>query len=196
MRAACLVAVLAVACNPYDPKLGEKPFLCGGQEPKCPDGYFAVDVSETRCECQAAAIAVDAGGPYECREDPQEVPVPNNSQDNATDTQIEIAPMGRPFQGAICPIGDEDWFSVTVPTRGSLIRADTEFDTTRRAPTIEIRRDDGTVIGMSGGTTGTIATVASAATTGVYFIRIKASQEVSYKVTIQVLSPNAPDAGP
>ena len=31
--------ILLVACTPYDPSLPAEPFLCGSDEPKCPDGY-------------------------------------------------------------------------------------------------------------------------------------------------------------
>jgi hypothetical protein len=30
------------ACTSYDPSLPDEPFLCGAQEPRCPDGYTCV----------------------------------------------------------------------------------------------------------------------------------------------------------
>lgn len=34
-----VIASAIGACTPYDPTLGDTPFLCGTTEPKCPEGY-------------------------------------------------------------------------------------------------------------------------------------------------------------
>src|SRR5262245_3003164 len=69
MRICCLPFILllftGVSCDPYDPDLGERPFRCGPEEPRCPEGYTPVDVSETSCLCEkdASASIGEAGGP-------------------------------------------------------------------------------------------------------------------------------------
>lgn len=56
-------AVAGPACSPYDPSLPRTPFLCGDQEPRCPDGHVCVDDPDGRKVCRAADAAVDAGVP-------------------------------------------------------------------------------------------------------------------------------------
>src|SRR6185436_9143043 len=46
-------AVAAVACDPFAPDLGNTPYLCSTSEPKCPEGYEAVEVPQpVLCECR------------------------------------------------------------------------------------------------------------------------------------------------
>ena len=58
-----LAALAAPSCSPYDPSLPGAPFLCGDQEPRCPDGYVCVDDPDGRKVCRAADTAADAGVP-------------------------------------------------------------------------------------------------------------------------------------
>ncbi len=44
-----------VACSSYDPALPDEPFLCGADEPRCPDGY--------------TCVARGSGDPPVCRKD-------------------------------------------------------------------------------------------------------------------------------
>ena len=46
-----LAACAFLACGPYDPDLGEEPFRCGTDEPRCPEGYAPVEETEIRCVC-------------------------------------------------------------------------------------------------------------------------------------------------
>ena len=48
------LAVLAAGCNPYDPNLGAKPFLCGLTDPRCPEGYTPVDLNPLPPQRQAS----------------------------------------------------------------------------------------------------------------------------------------------
>jgi len=47
---ACAVTA-AVACTSYDPQLPSRPFLCGSDEPRCPDGYTCVADGSNRMVC-------------------------------------------------------------------------------------------------------------------------------------------------
>ena len=51
------------ACSPYDPSLPSMPFLCGDQEPRCPDGYVCVGEPDGRRVCRADGTVPDAGVP-------------------------------------------------------------------------------------------------------------------------------------
>lgn len=55
--------VASVACSPYDPSLPPAPFLCGDQEPRCPDGYACVADPGGKRVCRADGTAPDAGVP-------------------------------------------------------------------------------------------------------------------------------------
>jgi hypothetical protein len=52
-----------VACSPYEPSLPPAPFLCGDQEPRCPDGYACVADHDGRLVCRAEGPLPDAGFP-------------------------------------------------------------------------------------------------------------------------------------
>lgn len=50
--AATIAAVaLAAACSSYDPQLPRQPFLCGSDEPRCPDGYTCMTDGSNRMVC-------------------------------------------------------------------------------------------------------------------------------------------------
>ena len=70
---AALAALAAPACSPYDPSLPRAPFLCGDQEPRCPDGYVCVDDPDGRKVCRAAD-ATDAGVPDASHAEPGVLP--------------------------------------------------------------------------------------------------------------------------
>lgn len=55
--------VALAACSPYDPSLPPAPFLCGDQEPRCPDGYTCVADRDGKRVCRAGDAAPDAGIP-------------------------------------------------------------------------------------------------------------------------------------
>ncbi len=60
-----LLGALA-ACSPYDPALPKRPFLCGDQAPRCPDGYACVAQASGPMVCSKAGEdgeAPDAGVP-------------------------------------------------------------------------------------------------------------------------------------
>ena len=91
-----LISLLAaVACSPYDPTLGDDPFLCGTTEPKCPDGYECVDVPGTTGNCvvnggnpnnpDGGDDSADSG-PFVCNNDMAFEP--NNTINEATDSMI------------------------------------------------------------------------------------------------------------
>src|SRR4029078_4406820 len=116
LTARLLPALLLRACDPYDPALGDTPFRCGTDEPRCPEGYLAVDITPVRCECQRASSMVDAGPDSLCDVDP-------NESTDSPGTASEIDPVSvmpsRDITGlAICPRGDQDFFSLLIMRQG------------------------------------------------------------------------------
>jgi hypothetical protein len=67
VRAWLVLAVLGLAgaaipaCSPYDPALPRTPFLCGDDEPRCPDGHVCVADRDGRPVCRATDAVPDAG---------------------------------------------------------------------------------------------------------------------------------------
>lgn len=53
--------VAPLACSSYDPSLPPAPFLCGDDEPRCPDGYACVADPGGKLVCRADGTTPDAG---------------------------------------------------------------------------------------------------------------------------------------
>ncbi len=126
--ASLAVAAAAVsslpACNPYNPDLGESPFRCGTDDPRCPDGYECIEYSATRhiCEKSGPSDQVDAhtsadSGPFQCGEDAELEP--NDSISNATTTPIPDFGNDYELIGLqICPDTDVDVFRFGIEVTG------------------------------------------------------------------------------
>jgi hypothetical protein len=50
-RLLAIALAAAAACTSFDPKLPDRPFLCGTNEPRCPDGYTCVPEGSNRMVC-------------------------------------------------------------------------------------------------------------------------------------------------
>ena len=96
------LALLAAACNPYDPYLGARPFLCGDGEPSCPDGY----VCSPSDVCIAGDdVRPDASTAFVCADDGSLEP--NDMPNRAFVTPIPSAGPKYSLLGlALCPTGD------------------------------------------------------------------------------------------
>jgi len=79
----CLWLVALAACTPYDPSLPPTPFLCGDQEPRCPEGYTCVTDRNDRMVCLADNLAHDAGVP--------DAAVAGKVTETITETSIETS---------------------------------------------------------------------------------------------------------
>jgi hypothetical protein len=114
-----LALAVAVGCSPYgDPDLGNAPFRCGTDEPRCPRGYVCVTHSPVQeiCEKASSVAGPDAGfgsdssnTGFVCNNDSSLEP--NNSIAQATVTPIPN--LGREYELlrlAICPDSDVDVF--------------------------------------------------------------------------------------
>jgi hypothetical protein len=189
LRPALLLALLA-GCSAYDPDLGGTPFLCGTTDPRCPDGYVAVDVSVIRCECQKPGQP-DAGDGYFCYPDPNE---PNETFRDATPVAIS-PPLPKVFENiGICPGSDVDVYQVLIARVGSQLAVDVLFDTAREAPRLDL-------LDMSGGSLGPtvlhpepgkLSATIIAGYVGAHHVELRAGaaqQSVNYTLRIQVTEP-------
>ena len=193
MRAALLavfavLALWAAACNLYDPDLGPAPFLCGTDEPRCPDGYTPVDVSAIRCECQEGVRAPDAPEFYPCNGDASE---PNDGLQMATPTHIGLNNTDSFPNLAVCPAGDVDHFALTILQPTVLLRATVTFDVGRRPPDIDFLDAGGVSLkpAVASPQPGVLVATYTTPFAGTYYIRIAATQSVNYALRIDVIPP-------
>jgi len=190
-RRAALFVLALVACNPYDPQLGDEPFRCGTDEPRCPDGYVPREDTPTYCVCVRGALAGDAGV-YLCSGDgPHE---PNETTEKATVTPI--GPLNDTYEypnGALCPASDVDTYQLNVPQAGTLITVDVTFDTKRRAPQVDVLGPDGASIHPSVNPTPITGHVVATARTELanrdYYVQLSGTQEVNYTIRIVITAP-------
>jgi hypothetical protein len=135
-RLAALLAVIAAnGCSPYDPDLGAEPFLCGTDEPRCPDGYVCVTrVGEQVCERDA--VVGDAGGDGNllCSGDTNE---PNETIESSTTTP---APMTN---AVICPASDIDIFQLDAATTGMNVRVEVGYESARGELVVDLLNSTG-----------------------------------------------------
>ncbi len=188
MRSA--LALVLAACSVYDPDLGGAPFLCGTSEPRCPDGYVAVDVSVIRCECRRPGQP-DAGDGYACYPDPNE---PNESFASPTPAAIQ-PPLPKVFENiSICPGNDVDVYQVLIAKVGSQLDVDVLYDAARETPRLDLLDTTGgslspTILNPE---PGKLSASIVARYIGAHHVELRAgagAHTVNYTLRIQVTEP-------
>jgi hypothetical protein len=190
-RMALMFGFLAAAgCNPFDPELGERPFKCGTDAPRCPDGYDAVDVTQVRCECIRQTGG--GGGDYDCNADTAE---PNNTTDNATSTAIGPGTSTVYNDLAVCPATDIDTFELTIGRSGTTINVQVDFDPMRVPPDVDILNSNGVSVQPTVNSIGVGRIIASerVESTGKFYAQVlsgSASEgEANYSIRMTVDPP-------
>lgn len=192
-----LVSLAALACNPYNPDLGESPFLCGTDEPRCPDGYVAVDLNATTCECkQEGGDFPDAppagdGAAFSCNDDPNEDGSGNNSIDSPTDTGVGGSTTtfsSDPL--AVCPAGDVDVFALEADS-GQTITARLLFADSQGALQLELLNDDGSELASGTTISDGLEAAGVADATGRHLVRVRAGSGVqnNYTLSLELTDP-------
>jgi hypothetical protein len=131
LLAACLVAAALAGCTPYDPDLGNTPYLCAAQEPRCPDHYECVDTSARPVCVLAGSLPPDAGidapSGFQCAMDG--MLEPNDALNQAYQTDVGPGAPQRVFGPlSICPEGDKDHFQINITTANRGIEVITRWD--------------------------------------------------------------------
>ncbi len=122
--AALAPAVLAVgACTPFDPDLGDAPYLCSAASPDCPDGYTCQSTGEAAprdMACLREGGSLPDGGTtgFQCLQD--------SFGDNDTIMgafQTPVAQQNQMFAAltSLCPELDRDNYAVTITTPSTLL---------------------------------------------------------------------------
>lgn len=193
---ATTLGLAAVACNPYDPSLGDRPFLCGSDEPRCPDGYEPVEESATSCSCQrAGGPSVDAiltdSAPFECNVDANESGAGNDSVSTPTDTGLGGSTTtfaSDPL--AICESGDVDVFSLDAES-GQTITARVLYGDAQGDLSIEILADDASELATGNPISGGMEAAVEVTNTERHLVRVRAEVGVTnnYTLSIELTTP-------
>ena len=142
------------ACNSFDPNLGNTPFRCGTDSPRCPDNYTCVTYSAEDEVCEANSGGVDRadsgpGGDADpqglvCNNDDEIEP--NNSISNPTITTIPSSGPFRLVSLAICPSGDEDFFQFKIEANGVDAVIEIDYMSVRGTLGLELLKGDGSIL--------------------------------------------------
>jgi hypothetical protein len=122
---ACLLLVLATACSPFSPSLGQTPFLCNpDSDPKCPDGYSCTPIGMQNVCVKNGTTPPDAPDPNRSCYNDMGLETANGANNDSLSTAypspVATTRNDADLAGAICPAGDLDYFSVQLPITESL----------------------------------------------------------------------------
>jgi hypothetical protein len=170
-------AVIAVACDPFNPDLGDTPYRCATSEPKCPDGYEAVDVPQPiLCECRLPGT--DGNQPdastMDCSDDGSE---PNDLIQNARMTPIGTGSQTAQFPNqAICSVSDVDTYRLMSSQPNQKLTATLQFNMSIGQLNISVLDGNGTRIEMEPMVMGNMLVLkVPLVTQGAYFVRVGSS---------------------
>jgi hypothetical protein len=183
------LSAAAAACSPFNPDLGDVPYLCGTEEPQCPEGYTCTENGGRMvCLSPEGMLPIDAAVPtFVCADDGQL----NGPSGNDTIQTAYVLPSNLPTITlgplSICPEGDLDHYMVQVPAMGNL-EAVVTWES--GAPiSVRILGSGGATLnnGVGNGERSTRAYVANLPA-GAYFVRVSADPSVknNYKLTVKV----------
>ncbi len=183
------------ACNAYSPDLGANPFLCGAEDPKCPDGYTCTDDGNARMVCVANGGAiVDAPlSGFQCADDSTlETATKNDTIQTAYQTPVATQRLDIAFAGlAICPEGDKDNYAINTTTANQNLEITVTWDS-GMPMSASILNNGGASIGnaTSNGERSIKAYVANLPT-GTYYAQVfaAATTKNNYKLAIKVAGP-------
>jgi hypothetical protein len=198
--ASAALALLTIACSPYNPDLGDLPFRCGQDEPRCPDGYVC-DESGTPavCRSEGQASGADArpssgdGGNLSCNDDSQLEP--NDSITDPTITPIpDFGPDYELVALAICPDTDVDVFRFRIDVTGKNATVDVTYNSTRGTLVLDILNSTGVSIRQgapAGGNNDVLRAEVANLPSGVYYARVggAAGATNNYSISIKTTGP-------
>lgn len=187
-----LSAGLLAAC--YNPDLGDTPFRCGTDDPKCPDGYTCHVYSPSEQICESGASTVDAGGGSDggdltCNDDSSIEP--NDTTANAWVTPIpSTMPSVSLVQLAICPTTDKDLFRFAVEANGKNMKATITTDVQSGPLLLQVLNGGGATIANGQATSQTQIVVAvNNLAIGSYYVSVGANGDgVENNYTIDIVT--------
>lgn len=189
------VAGVAAACSPFDPDLGDQPFLCGVEAPRCPDDYLCVHRAGGIDVCQPADAVLDAGGDgnLQCSGDLLES---NETISSPTDVPVSAEEV-HTFEAALCPASDLDVYRLVVDATGKNMRVELSYEPQHGQLAVDLLSATGTVIRTATPTSATGETLRAdffSVAQGTYFARVHSDgainhYEIAFTVTSDTLPP-------
>jgi hypothetical protein len=122
-----MASIVVIACSPYDPDLGDQPFLCGTSDPRCPDGYVCIERVNDDKVCERAETAADAGGDGNLLCSRDAALEPNETIETATGAAIAADGVAPPIAAVICPDTERDTYRLDVATTGQNVRVEVTY---------------------------------------------------------------------
>lgn len=186
------------ACNPYDPDLGNAPFECGSDEPRCPEGYTCVELSDMNQVCQKQqGEEIDApGGTFQCANDSSIEP--NNDVMTAFVTPIPSMMTYSLVGLAICPTGDRDHYRFDINVNGLNFEATVSGVANRTPLSLNVLTSAGTAVASGAPVAGTPQVVRveipNRLAVGSYIVQIQSpdTTENNYDLALKVCSTPLP----
>jgi hypothetical protein len=188
---AAAAAAAAAGCSSYAPDLGDAPFRCGTDEPRCPDGYECVEYSSSTKVCERAdgdgerPDAADVGPG--CNDDSSIEP--NDDPGNATLTPIPDFDTDVSFvRLAICPSTDKDLFRFRVDVADQQnVKATVTTPVAEGQLLLSILNGDGqTIVNGAPASDTTIVASLSDLSTGVWYVQVAAPDGVENNYALQI----------
>ena len=190
MRAALLVLLGAVACNPYDSDFGRTPFLCGATEPRCPDGYSCLEENGRELCFEDGSQSGDEN----CGDDG--ALEPNDSVELASPTPVDTMRTYSLDNLTICPAIDRDNYAVTLQTTNERLEVVVDYTPESAMLRAAILNQAGIPIATASAVAGMPTTIRASAQNlpaGAYLVQVAGSASSpsmnTYKVTIDVTGP-------
>lgn len=186
------------ACNPYDPDLGNEPFECGNDEPRCPEGYFCDERSDMNQVCvKQQSDDIDAStGTFQCANDSSIEP--NNDVQTAFVTPIPTM-MSYSLVGlAVCPTGDRDHYRFDINVNGLNFEATVSGVANRTPLSLNVLTSAGAPVASGAPVTGTPQVVRveipNRLAVGSYIVQVQSpdSTENNYDLMLKVCSTPLP----
>lgn len=184
LLALATLAMGSLACNSFDPNLGNSPFRCGTDSPRCPDNYTCVTYSaaDEICESNRGATDQADSGPGNGDADPQNFICnndseiePNNSIDDPLVTFIPASGVFRLVSLAICPSGDQDFVQFDIDANGVDAVVEIEYMSNRGTLGLELLTGNGTILSTGaapGGNTDILRVAIPNIPQDTYFARV------------------------
>jgi len=194
MRAAPFLLLALAACNPYSPDLGDTPFRCGTDDPRCPSGYECIEYSDSEQICERIGLNVpDAGpdrdgAPLVCNDDSDIEP--NDTIGQAFLTPIPSFRTCTNMVGlAVCPTTDKDLYSFRVETNGKNMRATIESEIAEGQLELKVLNGSGATIANGAAISGTqIQVTVPNMAVGTYYVQVGAPTDsgIENNYTIEI----------
>lgn len=186
-----LAAASLAACSPYDPDLGQHPFKCGTDEPRCPDGYACTGTGTSAiCTLQGGGdggLGADASH-VQCGTDTSLEP--NDDLPHAVATPVRNQQADYMLAKlAICPSTDIDMYSFTTTAVGQNARVTLTYDPGQGALQMKLLTDQGQPAGFDGQPSGnTLVIATNRLSVGTWYVQISAGTNVenNYDLDINV----------